>query len=128
MTGNLIWLKNMAVCSPEVTGLRYTGIIEEGNNTLCLSDMTSEGVSLIKGCITAVSIPSEQQQLKQFVNFADSWCLNCKQNDRAEYWDLKQMEYSQFNLLFLAGFKQLTVPGVLKNLRVNGVPQHARNE
>jgi len=39
--------------------------IQEENNTLCLSDMTSEGMSLIKGCITAVFILGEQQQLKQ---------------------------------------------------------------
>lgn len=67
--------------------------------------MTSQGVSLIKGCTTAVSIPSEQQQLEEFVNFADSWCLNCKKNDTAEYWDLKQIEYWLLILLFLAGFE-----------------------
>lgn len=43
---NLNWLKNMAICSAEVTGFKvYGDFTEEGNNTSCLSDMTLEGVS-----------------------------------------------------------------------------------
>ena len=83
-------------------------------------------MSLIKGCITAVFILGEQQQLKQWI--LHSWDLNCMKNDTAKYWDLKQMEYWELNLLFLAGFKKLMVPGMLKNLNMNGVFHHARNK
>lgn len=87
VTGNLIWLKKYGSLLTRGYWLKvHRDFTEEGNNTLCLSNMTSEGAPLIKRCITAVSIPSEQQQLKQFVNFADSWCLNCKKSDiAAEY-------------------------------------------
>lgn len=46
MTDNLIWLKNMAVCSPEVTGLRYTGFLLMKGTILCAYPMWLHKVCL----------------------------------------------------------------------------------
>lgn len=60
--------------------------------------ISSRDVSPTKGCITAVSIQSKQQHLKQILKPLSA---SITRNDTAEYWDLKQMEYQYLNI-FLA--------------------------